>query len=213
MRTRWLTSDLHLGDEAVIRRCNRPYADAAEMDDDIAARWNAAVDPGDEVWVLGDLAVQHPGAALGRVAGLNGTLHLVLGNHDAGFGADEADTSVAERAYLEAGFASVRHGIVEIDLGLGEPVLASHLPYEPRPYEVIDGRDRYAGLRPLDTGRRAVHGHLYGRWRRNGRMVDVGLDAWGGWPVRFDTVARAFASRAAHLDPFPWRDSMRLAVA
>lgn len=44
-------------------------------------RWNAAVQPQDTVWHLGDFAVRHPDPA-GLLAGLHGAKHLIPGNND-----------------------------------------------------------------------------------------------------------------------------------
>jgi calcineurin-like phosphoesterase family protein len=52
-----LTSDLHLGHENIIRYCGRPYLSVPQMNDDLVRRWNEVVAPGDDVIVVGDLAM------------------------------------------------------------------------------------------------------------------------------------------------------------
>ena len=47
--------DPHLGHEAIIRLCNRPFADVDEMDDAIISNWNSRVTNGDTVFILGDM--------------------------------------------------------------------------------------------------------------------------------------------------------------
>jgi calcineurin-like phosphoesterase family protein len=78
---RFYTSDLHLGHENIIKYCDRPYTGAVAMDDDIMTRWNETVAPGDDVWVLGDLALGKLESGLARVTRLNGKITLVPGNH------------------------------------------------------------------------------------------------------------------------------------
>ena len=56
---------------------------------------------------------------------------------------------------------------------LGKFLTYSHYPY------VGDSRDkdRFTGMRPMDTGGYLVHGHVHEKWRTNGRMFNVGVDA------------------------------------
>lgn len=51
----YFTSDLHFGHENVIRFDDRPFASVEEMDAELIRRWNAKVDRGDLVYVLGDM--------------------------------------------------------------------------------------------------------------------------------------------------------------
>ena len=51
----FFTSDLHLGHENVIRFDHRPFETVEEMDAELVRRWNVKVQPGDLVYVLGDL--------------------------------------------------------------------------------------------------------------------------------------------------------------
>jgi calcineurin-like phosphoesterase family protein len=49
-----------------------------------------------------------------------------------------------------------------------------------------------------------VHGHCHGRWRRNQRMIDVGVDAWGGRPVAAHEVAGLFLGDDEHAGVLTW---------
>jgi len=57
----FVTSDLHLGHENVVRFCDRPYSDAVEMEIRITQEWNATVRDKDTIWVLGDFSFLNPG--------------------------------------------------------------------------------------------------------------------------------------------------------
>ena len=46
----FFTSDQHFGHERILHMCNRPFKDAAEMDERLIANWNAVVGPRDDVW-------------------------------------------------------------------------------------------------------------------------------------------------------------------
>jgi calcineurin-like phosphoesterase family protein len=80
----FFTSDTHFGHRNIIDMSARPYASTGEMDADPIASWNAIVGPGDTVWHLGDFAYgdrQYQQSVFDR---LNGTKHLIRGNHDKG---------------------------------------------------------------------------------------------------------------------------------
>jgi calcineurin-like phosphoesterase family protein len=55
--TRFWTADLHLGHANIIRYSGRPFTSVDAMDQALIARWNDTVRNGDEVWVLGDVAM------------------------------------------------------------------------------------------------------------------------------------------------------------
>lgn len=81
----WVWSDLHFGHENVIRYCNRPFADAASMDRQLYANWEAAVAPEDQLICVGDTAMREAlcDATWQRIRGAAGRRkHLVVGNHD-----------------------------------------------------------------------------------------------------------------------------------
>ena len=180
----WLTADLHLGHANIIRYCRRPFADVSAMDDALVQRWNEVVAPGDTVWVLGDVALGRIDASLARVARLAGTKLLVTGNHDrcwVGMGPRAAGWT---QRYLDAGFAEVHQGVVELDLA-GRPVLACHFPYQGDSH----GEDRFVEHRPVDRGAPLLHGHVHGEWRQQGHMVNVGVDVWDYRPVAADALA------------------------
>lgn len=79
----FFTSDTHFGHERIIQYCNRPFRNAAEMNETLIRNWNAVVPPAGSVFHLGDFAM---GMDQDKIAGilsrLNGTIYLVAGNHD-----------------------------------------------------------------------------------------------------------------------------------
>jgi calcineurin-like phosphoesterase family protein len=77
----FFTSDIHFGDERIMKLCGRPFSTTHEMDEFIIAKWNKKVLPNDTVWVLGDLvSLEHFNKDL--LNRLNGKIYLILGNHD-----------------------------------------------------------------------------------------------------------------------------------
>ena len=83
MTRTFFTAESHFGHESVIRMSNRPFATVDEMTREMIARWNAVVGPKYEIWHLGDFACRMPLHDVEQVfAALNGTKHLIVGNHD-----------------------------------------------------------------------------------------------------------------------------------
>lgn len=82
----FVTSDTHFSqgniclwvDAAGVKA--RPWATPEEMDEELVARWNAVVRPGDRVYHLGDVSI--PRRGLQHVARCHGKKVLVKGNHD-----------------------------------------------------------------------------------------------------------------------------------
>ncbi len=167
----YFTSDLHLGHRNVIPYCERPFPDVATMHEYIVRYWNSLVRPEDTVYLTGDISL-NPKWVRDIFPLLNGTKHLIMGNHDACFPTNKKSDKMREK-YL-AQFASVElHK--EITLSNGMQVLLSHTPYNSP--DGLEYDDRYISYRPVDTGLFLLHGHLHGRYKKNGNMIDVGLDA------------------------------------
>lgn len=80
-RSIWFTSDTHFGHANIIKYCDRPFFSIEEMDEALVERWNTSVRSDDLVYHLGDFAVTPLYAKKIRPR-LNGTIRLVIGNHD-----------------------------------------------------------------------------------------------------------------------------------
>lgn len=83
----FVTSDWHfLHDREFVWKV-RGFDSVNAMNEAIIERHNAVIDPNDDVYVLGDLALGGGGddvlkAAQSLIERLNGRIHIVLGNHD-----------------------------------------------------------------------------------------------------------------------------------
>lgn len=76
-------SDLHFGHANVIKFDNRPFDTVEEMDAALIENWNSVVGKGDEVYVLGDFCWSADRKEwCGLIDKLNGSIHLIKGNHD-----------------------------------------------------------------------------------------------------------------------------------
>jgi calcineurin-like phosphoesterase family protein len=83
MRGIWFTSDFHFGHFNIIRYCNRPFANAQEMDAAILDRTNACVKPNDILYFLGDFCLGSTEKVIVyRQRLVCSTMHFIEGNHD-----------------------------------------------------------------------------------------------------------------------------------
>ena len=182
--TVFFTSDTHF--QHALVSAHRGFASPAEHDEELIARWNETVGPDDTVWHLGDVTMGDRPAGLKLAARLNGTKHLIAGNHDHCWPGDRRSFRY-QRAYLEA-FESVQ-AFAQVKVG-GYWRLLSHFPYDGDHV----GEERATQFRLRDEGAMLLHGHIHDKTRRNGRQIHVGLDAWDLRPVPEDDIAALMTS-------------------
>lgn len=201
---RWYSSDEHYGHARICELAGRPFphgADAVEeMNYELIARFRKRVRAGDETSHLGDFALGRISETLQIVRMLPGKHSLVIGNHDRcfeGYGKPGSHAAWVSR-YEDAGFTGItRKSIAKI---AGEWVMLCHFPYRGDSRE----RDRHLEYRLEDDGGWLLHGHVHGKWRQKGRMINVGVDAWGGYPVSEDQIAELIEAGPRDLEPLPW---------
>jgi calcineurin-like phosphoesterase family protein len=155
----FFTSDTHFGDHRVLNIGKRPFASVAEMDELLVASWNAVVEPGDEVWHLGDVA-RRASDVPALLARLSGRKHLVRGNNDPP-GTAEAPGWASVQDYAE----------LEVD---GAKLVLCHYPFR-----------SWNGQR---RGAVNLHGHSHGRLKPLKRQHDVGVDLRDYRPVRLSEL-------------------------
>lgn len=185
----WFTSDQHFWHSNIIKYCNRPYATVEDMNEAIITNYNALIGENDVVYHLGDFSLAFA-PVITYVKRLNGTKHLIYGNHDFCShlhpkGKRNQDDWI--KKYEDAGFATVQDKLtIQID---GKDVLLHHFPY--RNLEDGDHKGytvRYLDERQEDKGLILLHGHVHGRWKRSGNCIDVGVDVWNYCPVSLEQV-------------------------
>ena len=110
----FLIGDCHFGHRNIIKYCNRPFKDVADMTEKLIKNWNSIVGKNDIVYVVGDFALCGKQKIIEIGNRLNGRKRLILGNHD----------SASIVTYHEAGFEFVyNHSIV-----LDNFYIISHIP-------------------------------------------------------------------------------------
>jgi calcineurin-like phosphoesterase family protein len=145
----YFTSDTHFGDPRVLRIDKRPFKTIAAHDEALIRFWNEVVQPGDEVWHLGDFARGGRARVAELLSMLHGRKHLVVGNND---GPDTVEAKA---------WASVQH-YAEMTIE-GNLLILCHFPF--RTWNKM-------GKKSIN-----LHGHSHGRLTRVPRQYDVGVDA------------------------------------
>jgi len=195
MSNTWFTSDTHFGHEMVARL--RGFESSEEHDAAIVANWNRAVKPDDIVWHLGDVGMGQASKFFPVLALLNGTKHLITGNHDAVWPGhrDSHKHQAKWLAYFDSVQAFAKRRVND------ETVLLSHFPY----YGDHTVEARHTQFRLRDEGAWLLHGHTHSKEKLGpfmgpvvlfggepsprGRQVHVGLDAWELMPVSLGAIA------------------------
>lgn len=198
----FLTSDPHFGHRNVIKYCKRPYAPVYEMEseeismesvqrmnEDLIARWNSVVKPGDRVIVLGDFSLGKQWVT-DVVPRLNGEKELIAGNHDWVHPIHYKKPEKGEKMrklYYEAGFKSIAlEGKLEI---AGQTVNLHHMPYA-QGGDHTEAGERFTKWRLEDNGLWLLHGHVHDAWKIKGRMINVGVDVWNYTPVHISEIEK-----------------------
>lgn len=176
---RYFTSDHHFYHTNVIKYCNRPFKDVDHMNWEMVRLWNETVQPEDEVYYLGDFSLAHRAVTL-FLPKLNGTKHLIAGNHDICHPAVHKNKEIKARnslvIYSFAGFRTIKlQDTIEI---AGHKVLMCHMPYSGDHKE-----ERYKEYRPVDEGNWLLHGHVHEAWLLKNKQINVGVDVWNFRPV------------------------------
>jgi len=149
-----------------------------EHDTKLITRLNRHIKPQDVVYFLGDIGNPYP------IQLINGTKHLIRGNHD----------RHSDAFYLKCGFTSVCY---ETKIKLGKRyLLLSHYPYRESLWRQVLRRLRGipqlrdAHKRPYNDGKWLLHGHLhsFGNIIPYGRQIHVGLDVWDMNPVSWEQI-------------------------
>ena len=157
----FFTADTHFGHGGALGLFHRPFPSVAAMDAAMIERWNARVGPGDEIWHLGDVALNRTPAQVSALLDrLHGRKHLVAGNND-----PPAVRTLPHWASVSEFTELPEHGLV-----------LCH-------YALRHWRNQSRGWFNL-------HGHSHGRLSPLLRQRDVGVDCRSFAPVALDELKR-----------------------
>ena len=174
----YFTSDTHFSHHNIIKYCNRPFKDAAEMDQVMIDNWNSVVGSEDTVYHLGDVYFGPEKRWNEIFHQLKfGTLYILEGNHDKGFAAWYRFKQ-PENVHFLPSYYRTKVG--------GKDIILSHYP-----------------ILEWDKCHRGSY-HLYGHVHNSNpctainqyRSMNVGVDMQNFTPVSIDQVI-------AELEPKP----------
>lgn len=165
MRDIWFTSDTHFGHENIIYYAGRPFEDTDDMDEAMIENWNQSVKPQDLVYHLGDFSMT---ATRGKEVRklLNGTIRLVVGNHD------------PIMKFAQAGIFQRMTESVNLE----------------RITDRLAGV--YATHRPVELGKTVqfnLHGHIHHR-DTNGQRLNLSVEKTDYKPVHLETMIDQIAA-------------------
>lgn len=178
----FFTSDHHFGHTNIIRFCNRPFESVEEMDRELIRRWNEKIQKGDDVYHLGDLALNSAEAFSEIMDQLNGNIHLIVGNHDAtALNKRKRFAWVKEYYELKVKDETCANGVQRIVL----------LHYAMRTW------------RGASRGTWHLYGHSHNTlpdWE-NSLSFDIGVDCHDFYPLSYDEV-KAIMKQKTWTPPF-----------
>lgn len=164
----YFTADQHFFHQGIIKYCNRPFKSWREMNDKIINRHNIVVSKNDIVYHIGDFAMIRKDELMKLepiLKRLNGTHHLILGNHDEG----------NPFTYVRFGFTSVHTALqVEEFILIHDP---AHAVAVDRNQKVLCGHIHDLAKFPAPN------------------VLNVGVDIFGFLPVSIDEVRNEFQNR------------------
>lgn len=175
----YFSADHHAGHENIIKYCNRPYANAYEMDEDLIKKWNDTVGPKDTVYYLGDLTLGGDNVAGQFIARLFGHIKFLSypWHHDRRW--------VGKRDYFsrngeQVEFLPPMEVVFPAELGYADiemPITLCHYPL------ATWERSHHGALH--------LHGHTHGRHNEPDNSFDVGVDSKisHGSPVSIEKIA------------------------
>lgn len=154
----WVTSDLHLGHENVIKFNDRPFTSIDEMDATLISNWNSVVKPDDTVLLLGDLFLGNPNRIKSIMLELNGIVHLARGNHD-------------KKWLRQKGLASYFASVCTLaEIRVFDKMTEKEQPITLCHYALRSWNQSHYGAWNL-------HGHSHGSLPPIGKQMDVSVDA------------------------------------
>lgn len=181
MKNIFFTSDLHLCHDKGFLYEPRGFSSIEEMNEMIVERWNKVVTPDDEVYNLGDFALNDIEAAFPYINRLNGKMYWVYGNHDT----DKKIDAIMDNcdAIWCLGYA------FQIKYNKKYSIYMSHYPTLTANYD-----DKKFSQHVI-----SLHGHTHQRtnWLHadNPFMYHVGLDSHNCAPVHIDEVITDIRNR------------------
>lgn len=188
------TSDTHFGHQNIIYYCperQKLGTTVEEMNEALIERWNSVVGSDDVVRVLGDFSLSM--RVMEEVTPrLNGIKVLVPGNHDGCHPSHKKKADRARERYEAVGWQVTNWFTttnIEDRRSLGPVLHMCHIPFETE-REWLSRWSAEQSHPRLFKGSWLLCGHVHDRWKvvPEKRVLNVGVDVWDYFPVRFETL-------------------------
>lgn len=166
--TIFFTSDTHYYHKNIIKYSSRPYKDVDEMNESLIVNYNSVVRPTDTVYHLGDVSFGKDKETETVLRRLNGSKHLIFGNHD--------KSLRKNKDLLSKYFGSV-NDYAEIDVN-GQKIILCHYSFR------VWNKSHHGSWNLFGHS----HGSLYDD--PNLLSMDVGVDPNGYYPISFEEVKK-----------------------
>ena len=162
----FFTADWHFFHKQIIEYCNRPFKNEKHMRNKLINNFNETVRKEDTTFVLGDAAMLGGSqweSLKGVIRKLNGTKHLIYGNHD----------EFRWQRYIDVGFTTVHSALWLTEDGLD--IVMAHDP------------SVYCAIKP---GSILLCGHIHTLFKSIPKqlVVNVGVDMWDFKPVTIKQI-------------------------
>jgi calcineurin-like phosphoesterase family protein len=197
------TADPHFSHQRINELCKRPFSSVEEMNEELIRRWNSVVWPHHTVYVLGDFLMGPKVDSFRIPARLNGEIILVPGNHDMCHPMHAKTPQKLQEwqdRYLETGISRIAP-VQQVRWMMDYEVTVCHFP----PQGDSHDEDRHSEYRPeWVPGGWVLHGHVHEAWRQRGTWINVGVDAWAGYPVPLRCLEDMMLKPPQDLAPLEW---------
>jgi len=163
----YFVSDTHFNHTNIIKYCNRPFSNVADMDEALIDNWNSRIKPNDIVYHLGDFMFGKDNSKFDHeiaefiFKNLNGIKYLIKGNHE---------------SFTLRNYSSEFRGIYDY-------------------FKLKDNNDEFILFHyPIaewdKCHRGSIHcfGHVHNGRKPEGKSLDVGVDANNYYPIHIDEV-------------------------
>ena len=171
----YFSSDLHFSHKNILKFNSetRRGKDHYEMNELLIEGWNKTVNNEDHVFLLGDVSFAKEAETWNLLHRLNGKIHLIRGNHD---------HNILKSSPLKCQFVEV------LDY---KEIIVDSIKVCMMHYPLIEWNGSHRGSYML-------HGHCHGRFKTEGRIMDVGIDARSDdkmIPFTWDEIHSELSSR------------------
>ena len=178
MSKTFFTSDNHFFHKRITEYCNRPFKDALEMNEQMIINWNKKVSPDDIIYLMGDFCFGTKNKWIKILQQLNGTKHLITGNHD-------------NPKHIPIEYFESIQQYKEIKIS-NQTFCLFHFPISSWHRMEWNNNNLHGHIHSHDKSfYRAELGEVFTRVegdKQLGFRIDVGVDSWDYTPVEFNEL-------------------------